>query len=462
MLELGALDATDYALAPDILLTPEGPCRDRVLRVQDGRIAEIARLADFERDQPGRTPTRLPGRAIIPGFVDAHIHLSFAFGKSLIGGEPSQIWQRIWNPLEQALDPEACHVAAKWSFLEALRGGYTTVVNFVVNDAQKNAAVHAAARETGIRLVSCTGVDERIEQLGAGALDAALARAEQHVAQCAAETLISPSICCGGFVASFPDIVRALGRYSAERGVLFQLHSNEHFPEVHSHILKFGKRPIELWDELGILGPHTLLHHAALTSEREIELLHASGTAISYNPVASQWKGNGVAPALRYAARGIRMGLGTDSTRQDGFRTMDAAESCQRIAHAMAVIDFSCGAGWTWVDAATRGGADACGLSAVTGALTAGHAADFLILDMDRPEVIPSWDFEWELVRSYNRDQIDAVVIAGKRVMQAGHAVGWDQAQFMRDYAAFARRTVEAAGIVRVHGPSTRHRARPR
>ena len=41
-------------------------------------------------------------------------------------------------------------------------------------------------------------------------------------------------------------------------------------------------------------------------------------------------------------------------------------------------------------------------------------AADFLLVDIDVPEISPSWDLVWELVRLGNRDQIVAVVVAGR------------------------------------------------
>ena len=186
------------------------------------------------------------------------------------------------------------------------------------------------------------------------------------------------------------------------------------------------------------------------------DVLAETATAVSYNPVASLWKGDGIAPALQFRDRGVRFGLGTDSTRSDAFRLLDAAEACQRAAYGIPKLDFSCGAGWTWVDAATRGGADACGLGGVTGALEPGLAADFLMLDMNRPEVLPSWDFEWELVRLYGRDQIDAVVIDGRPVMTRGEAIGWDHSRFLHDELPRAIAAVEQSGALRVHGPSTR------
>jgi cytosine/adenosine deaminase-related metal-dependent hydrolase len=70
----------------------------------------------------------------------------------------------------------------------------------------------------------------------------------------------------------------------------------------------------------------------------------------------------------------------------------------------VAVGDFSGGAGWTWLDHATTDGAEAAGIGRHTGKIKSGLAADFLIVDIDVPELTPSWDLTWELVRLGNRD----------------------------------------------------------
>ena len=459
-------DAGRYAIAPEILLAPEGVRRDSVMLVSDGAIEAVGDHADFARTYPDMPIAPLPGRAVVPGFIDSHIHLGQGFGKAIIGGEPSQIWRRIWIPLEGRLDPELSHVCAKWMFLEALRGGFTCVVDFAIANRDRIEAVHRAAAETGMRLVSSTGAADlpRIPDPDGGAagakrIDAALERAEAHMALCAARPGVYPSLCVPGVDGASKELIAALAAFCEESGALFQIHANEHIPEVHACIVEHGRRPVELIADCGGLGRRTLLHHATLATESEIELIRAAGSAVSYNPVASHWKGDAVAPALAYVERGVRLGLGTDSTRSDGFRMLDAAESCQRVAFGMRVNDFSCGAGWTWVDVATRGSADAAGLGRLTGRLAAGFRADFLVLDMEAPEVLPSWDFAWELVRHYNRDQIRAVVIDGALVMQDGCATGWDQERFLKEQLPKAIGAVEGAPIVRRHGTSERRRA---
>lgn len=449
-----------FVLKPDLLLTANGPQRDHALVVEGSRVVSAGPAAELTAADQAAALT-LSGHAIIPGFTDAHTHLGQTFGKILIGGEPAQIWRRLWVPMEAGIDDEAAYVSAKWQFLEQLRGGFTGVVNYALNDASRNVAVHRAAEETGIRLRSSTGLDEVATDAdpkdGRVSLADILARIDEHIAQTADHPRITPSVSSGSFFGNRPETLAAISAHAKQRGIIYQLHANEHFPEVHDSILQFGKRPLELLAEHGVLGPHVLIHHATLATDREVALLQKTGAAVAYNPVASEWKGNAVAPALAFAAHGVRFGLGSDNTRFDGFRTLDAAEHAQRLTYGLRSADFSAGAGWTWVDAITRGSADAAGWSDV-GVLRAGALADFLVLDMDRPETQPTLDFEWELVRYYNRDQIAAVVVDGRPVLAAGQPVDWDGRDFVRRYRELAVRIGSLPGITRVHGPSDRYR----
>ncbi|MEV5344048.1 amidohydrolase family protein, partial [Streptomyces sp. NPDC052676] len=234
-------------------------------------------------------------------------------------------------------------------------------------------------------------------------------------------------------------------------GTVVQIHVNEHLAGVERSLVRHGLRPLEYLHQVGALGPQLLAAHATLVTPREITLLADSGAAVSYNPVASAWKGNAVAPATTMAERGIRFGLGTDGTRGDGFRLADAAEFAQRLAYGLATGDSSCGAGWTWLDRAARGGADAVGLGSRTGRIAVGAAADFLLVDVSVPETALSWDLPWELVRRGNRDQISAVFVAGRLRLWHGWPPEWDGPALVRRAAELAHEVVLRAPVTRVH-----------
>src|SRR5258708_24004358 len=124
---LDGIEGDSYVLAPDLILTPVGPVRNHVMIVRQGKVAAI------ERRTGGIPAIALPDMAIMPGIVDSHAHAGQTFGKSLIGGEPSHVWRRLWVPLEHALTPERRYVSAKWMFLRALCGGFAALAHFKRN-----------------------------------------------------------------------------------------------------------------------------------------------------------------------------------------------------------------------------------------------------------------------------------------------------------------------------------------
>ena len=102
------------------------------------------------------------------------------------------------------------------------------------------------------------------------------------------------------------------------------------------------------------------------------------------------WKGNAVAPALDYLTQGIRVGLGSDATRNDGFRMIDAAEACQRIAYRHAARRLFVRRGLALGERGARRVAPTPRCSATKSArLRCGKKADFLLLDCSGPEVRP-------------------------------------------------------------------------
>ncbi|GAA3389237.1 amidohydrolase family protein [Streptomyces roseoviridis] len=450
-------------LEPDAVLLPAGPADGHGVVVADGSFRAVGPVEELRRTHPHLESVRLPGHLLMPGFVDAHHHLTQSFGSALAFGEPSEIFRRVWVPLERALDEESAYVAAKLAALEALRGGFTTVADAGTRAAVDMEVVASATRDAGVRCVLglvCNDADDVAGDHAEDADPAVLDRADKHLARYEGDPLVHASLAVSVPEAARSATLRRVARLAAQAGATVQIHVNEHLAGVERSLLRHGLRPLEHLHRVGALGPHLLAAHATLLTPGELTLLADTGTAVSYNPVASAWKGNAVAPALAMAERGVRFGLGTDGTRGDGFRLAEAAEFAQRIAYGLASGDSSCGAGWTWLEHATRGGADAVGLGARTGTVAEGLAADFLLVDVTHPELALSWDLPWELVRRGNRDQITAVFVGGRLRLWHGRPTAWDGAALVSRAVELARATVERAPVTRAHPTSTAARLR--
>lgn len=446
----------EQLLIPDWLLLASGPVQGYGVVVSHGKFKEVAPAVLLKTRYPGIPVRELARTLMMPGFIDTHHHVTQSFGKSLVFGEPSEIFRRVWVPLEGRLEEEHLYLASKLAALEALRGGFTTVCDAGTRAGGTIGAVARATSDAGIRCV----LGLICNDVGGAAQDAAgiRERAEDHIAQWHSDPLVQPSLAISIPEAATDRMLKWVSDLCAESDCMFQTHVNEHLVAVERSIEQQRRRPIEHLHHIGALGPQALLAHATLVTPEELAMLRDSGAAVSYNPVASAWKGNAVAPAHLMDVFGIRLGLGTDGTRSDGFRLLDHAESAQRFAFGLGVGDSSCGAGWTWLDLGTRRGAQVLGMDSITGDIAAGKSADFLLVDLDVPEMTPSWDLSWELVRLCNRSQIMAVFVAGRLQLLDGWPVDWDGKALMDAVSDVAAKVVAAAPIRKLHAFAADHR----
>ena len=443
---------------PDWLMLAGGPVQGYGAVVADGKFKEVAPAGLLRTRYPGIPVRELARTLMMPGFVDSHHHVTQSFGKSLVFGEPSEIFRRVWVPLEGCLDDEHLYLASKLAALEALRGGFTTVCDAGTRAGGTIGAVARGTKDAGIRCVLgliCNDVGGAAQEEAPAAIRK---RAEDHIAQWEGDPLVQPSLAISIPEAATDRMLKWVSDTCAEASCIFQTHVNEHLVAVERSLDQRGRRPIEHLYHFGVLGPQALLAHATLVTPEELAMLRDTGAAVSYNPVASAWKGNAVAPAHLMNVFGIRLGLGTDGTRSDGFRLLDAAETAQRFAFGLGVGDSSCGGGWNWLDLGTRRSAQVLGLESITGDIAAGKSADFLLVDLDVPEMTPSWDLSWELVRLCNRSQIMAVFVAGKLQLLDGWPVDWDGRALMDDVTGVATKIMAAAPIRKLHPFSAEHR----
>ena len=216
------LTRAEYLLLPGQLMRKNGPAAGMAVVVADGRFMRVGTAAEVCAEYPHLPPVQLPSQLMMPGLVDAHTHLTQALGKSLAFGEPSEIFRRIWVPMEAALQPEAAYISAKLASLEALRGGFTTVVDAGTRSEAGLDSVSAAVRDAGIRCVLALTCNDLHHPQGEAAFDTIAAQAQQHLQRYDSDALIHPSL-----AVSIPEVGsdRMLARVAAmtlEAGRMFR------------------------------------------------------------------------------------------------------------------------------------------------------------------------------------------------------------------------------------------------
>ena len=246
----------------------------------------------------------------IPGFVDAHCH---AFQRALRGRtHGGDFW--AWRDEMLALAASLTVGEIRREYVEVYRelraNGFTAVGEFHYLGLDEARAAAEAAAEAGIQFVC----------LYACYLRGGIPRFRQesvadYLRQ--VETLRGEGIAVGvapHSVRACPaGALRELGDYAREHELPLHVHADEQPREIEECLAENGRRPIELLDETGCLGPLTTVVHATHSDGHELDLLAASGARICVCPTTEADLGDGFLPVARVCHRSIGMCIGSDS-----------------------------------------------------------------------------------------------------------------------------------------------------
>lgn len=135
--------------------------------------------------------------------------------------------------------------------------------------------------------------------------------------------------------------------------------------------------PAEYLDRLGYLGPGCLAVHGVHLSDVALERLRNRGAVLVTCPRSNAWVGAGSPPVSRFYRSGLPVAIGTDSLASVAtLNLFDELAELHRLAPDVASSRL--------LESATRIGAEALGLGAEFGTLTAGKRAAFVAVDVPR------------------------------------------------------------------------------
>ena len=127
--------------------------------VENGRIVEIGKTGDLERKHKTAEVLDASGRIVMPGIICSHSHLygMLLRGASLKIASPSdftQILQRVWWPVDEALTFEDAYASALVACVEFAKSGVTTFADTYSGPNSISGVLDHIARavdEVGIR-----------------------------------------------------------------------------------------------------------------------------------------------------------------------------------------------------------------------------------------------------------------------------------------------------------------------
>lgn len=228
-----------------------------------------------------------------------------------------------------------------------------------------------------------------------------------------------------------PEILRQAYDLAIERQWPYHLHAGMAVMEFHEMVRRTGATAIQWLDQLGVLGPTTIIGHGAILdhhswvhwhTRKDVDILARAGASVSHCPVVLSRYGVTLESFGRYRRAGINIGIGTDCHPHNMLEEMREAAILSRVTdqHMFSALTSDI------FDAATVGGAKALMRDDI-GRLVPGAKADMVVIDVTHPMMLPLYDPLRSLVFSACDRAVKDVYIGGIRVVADGKVLTMDQ-----------------------------------
>jgi 5-methylthioadenosine/S-adenosylhomocysteine deaminase len=400
-------DVSTFSIRHATVVTADSDNRvidDGTVVVEDGVItavlpANVEPFAHIDRHIDAR------GGIVMPALVNAHTHLAMTMFRGFADDMDLQgFLDRLFPAEARVLSPDTVRLGARLAYAESFRAGCTTALDMfwwpeVSLDEAKQVGF---GLEAGPVFIGFPGPDntpfaDRMRRVS---------RSGPH-----------PWLLAHGTYTMDPAQLAEVAALVRETGARFHIHASENTSEVDDVRSRFGRSPIEILDDCGLLGPSTVLAHAVVLSDAEIARLGETGTAVAHCPLSNLKLASGVCRVPDLLRAGVTVGLGTDGCASSNDLDLFAAMRTAALLHKGTRLDATLLPAAQVLRMATIDSARALGIDHITGSIEVGKRADLVRLDPDSPSLTPSFDAHSTIVYAASRGDVVDVWSAGRQVV---------------------------------------------
>ena len=428
--------------------------------IEGENIIDVGESRTLEQTYKAGREIDAKGMVVMPGLFDAHGHAGHSLLKSL--GMHNDTWYQACNILyAETSDVEFWEADAALTNLERLKFGTTSGVTFFGGgdsvmrvDDPVFARVHSdAVAKIGVRTFLAVGprrppYPRKYSRWHGEARRDFMVSFDEMIETC--KTAIKENHGKNGGRVNIammyptphperkPITGPALEDIRRESNIAYDLAvENDLMFTMDGHNRGTVKFCVE---ELGILGPNSLLSHSTELTQEEVSLCAEKDIRIAHNPsaVASIM---GRCPVPELIDAGVKVALGSDAAGPDRsydmFRHMFQAMRYHRRHYR----DSKVLPPGKVLEMVTIDAAEAFNIADYTGSLEKGKKADVVLVDMKKPHLYPLNMPVDRITYFANGNDVDTVLVDGEIVMENRRATKVDEYAILEQ----ANEQIEAA-----------------
>ena len=418
------------------------------VHIRHGRIIE---LGSGPPPQAGEVIDE-PNCVAMPGLVNAHDHMYQWATRGYVPDGTLFEWLRALYPVWARIDADSVRAAARAAMARLLLCGCTlsTDHHYVFPHGRPGLfeTLVEAARDLGLRFQPCRGSMSLGESMGGLPPDSVVEQEEAILAH--TEDMIeryhdpNPASMCRVVVAPCspfsvtPELMRDSAALARRHGVRLHTHLAETLDEEKFCLEKFGRRPLELMEDLSWTGDDVWYAHGIHLNDSEIDRIAEVRTGIAHCPSSNMRLGAGACRVGDLLRAGARVGLGVDgaASNEDANIAMEAHQALL-LARVRAPSPTALDARAAW-RLATKGGAECLGRDDC-GSLEVGKCADIACFRVDDLAHAGIKDLVAALALAPPA-RAQTVIVNGRVVVREGRLLTADEDEIAREIAATSAR----------------------
>ena len=414
----------DIIIKNGYILTMD-PAQDDIKRgvvvIEDGIITQVSESTDETAD----TVIDAKGGVVMPGLVNTHTHAGMTLFRGYADDLTLSDWlkNRIW-PAEAQLTDDDLYIGTKLACLEMIRSGTTAFVDMYIHVDK----VARAVEESGMRAALSYGMIDLGDETRA---ESELKEGRRFVKEWngRADGRITtmygphaPNTCSREFLMKVKEQAK-------QDNAKIHIHVLETEAELNQMKEQFGMCSVNMLDEIDFLDNDVIAAHCVWLSDGDMDILNERGVNVSHNPVSNMKLASGIAPVPKMLARGVNISLGTDGCASNNNLNMFEEMKTAALLHKVDTSDPTVLPAQQVLEMATVNGARAMGIN--SGMLKVGCMADVIIVDMDKPHLIPRYNVASHLVYSASGADVRTTIVNGKVLMDDYKVLSMDEQTVM-------------------------------
>jgi len=423
--------------------------------IRENRIAEIRAGIATPADRVIDCSTCV----VVPGFVNTHHHFYQTLTRNLPAVQNAELfdWLTYLYGIWKNLDEEAVYYSSMLAMAELLKTGCTTSTDHHYVYPRRAAgdfmgAQFEAAANLGMRLSPTRGSMSLSEKDGGLPPDSVVQTQDEILVDCervigryhdAGElsmrrVILAP---CSPFSVS-EELMRATVDLARKHGVGLHTHLAETREENAVCRKIYGRRPLELMQDCGFIGPDVSYAHAIHFNDEELKQLAATGTHVAHCATSNMRLGSGVCRVTEMLPLGVNVALAVD-----GSASNDSSDMLGELRNALLLQRVHYGASALStrevVKIATENGARLLRFEKI-GRIHPGWAADLAVFNIGRLEYSGSLSDPLAAIifAGYNHGT-EYTIVNGKIAVDRGELTGFDETELMNRCNSIARRLLE-------------------